>query len=77
MKELSNWLMLMHPIYGILLEIVCYKLVMKYVGRRKVEKNHGGIWWWNEEVKEAMQQNKVACKKMCKNQSEENKTKYK
>ena len=37
-KELRNWLMLMLPIYGILLKIVCCKLVMKYVERRKVEK---------------------------------------
>ena len=28
--------MLMQPIYGILLKMVCYKLVMKYVERRNV-----------------------------------------
>ena len=35
----------MHPIYRILLKIVCCKLVMKYAERRKVEKTmgiHGG-----------------------------------
>ena len=40
-----NWLMLMHPIYGILLKIVCYKLVMRYAKRRKVGgtiRIHGG-----------------------------------
>ena len=44
-KELRNWLMLMHSIYGILLEIVCYRLVMKYVERKKVGEivfTHGG-----------------------------------
>ena len=37
--------MLMHQIYGILLKIVCYNLVMKYVERRKVGETmgiHGG-----------------------------------
>ena len=40
-------------------------------------KNHGDTWWWNEEVRKAIQQKKVAYKKMCKNRSEENKAKYK
>ena len=35
-KELRNWLMLMHLIYGRILKTVYYKLVMKYVERRKV-----------------------------------------
>ena len=46
-------------------------------GKKKGRKNHGDTWWWNEEVKEAIQQKKAACKKMCKNRSEENKAKYK
>ena len=44
-KSLRNWLMLMQPIYGTLLKIVCYKLVMKYVEKRKIEETmgiHGG-----------------------------------
>ena len=40
-QERGNWLMLMLPIYGILLKIVCCKLVMKYVEKRKVEKTMG------------------------------------
>ena len=39
--------------------------------------NHGDTWWWNEELKEAIHQKKVTYKKMCKNQLEENKTRYK
>ena len=46
-------------------------------GKKKGRKNHGDTWWWNEEVREAIQQNKVAYKKMSKNRSEENKAKYK
>ena len=45
-------------------------------GKKKGRKNQGDARWWNEEVKEAIQQRKVAYK-MCKNQSEENKAKYK
>ena len=46
-------------------------------GKTKGWRNHGNTWWWNEEVKEAIQQKKVAYKKMCKNQSLENKARYK
>ena len=46
-------------------------------GKKKGRKNHGDTWWWNEEVNEAMQQRKVAYRKMCKNRSEENKARYK
>ena len=69
---LRNWLMLMHPIYGILLEIVCCKLVMKYVERKKVEKTmgiHGG----GMKREGSNTTKKVAYKKMCKNRSDETK----
>ena len=46
-------------------------------GKKKGRKNHGDTWWWNEEVKEPIQQKKVAYKKMCKNRSKENKANYK
>ena len=45
-------------------------------GKKKCRKNHGDTWWWNEEVKEAMQQKKVAYMKMYKNLLEENKAIY-
>ena len=45
-------------------------------GKKKNIKSHGNTWWWNEEVKEAIQQKKVAYKMMCKNEVEENKAKY-
>ena len=45
-------------------------------GKKKGRRNHGDTRWWNEEVKEAMQQKKVANKKMCKNRSEKNKARY-
>ena len=45
-------------------------------GKKKDGKNHGDTWWLNKEMKEAIQQKKVAYK-MCKNRSEENKANYK
>ena len=46
-------------------------------GKNKGRRNHKDTWWLHEEVKEAIQQKKVAYKKMCKNRSEENKAEYK
>ena len=31
-------------------------------GKKKGRKNYGDTWWWTEEVKEAIQQKKVAYK---------------
>ena len=45
-------------------------------GKKKHRKHDGDAWWWNEDVKEAIQQKKVTYK-MCKNRSEENKAIYK
>ena len=45
-------------------------------GKKKGRRNHGDTWWWDEEVKKAIQLNKVAHKKMCKNRLKENKAKY-
>ena len=46
-------------------------------GKKKGRRNHSDTWWWNEEAKKATRQKKVAYKKMCENQSEENLTRYK
>ena len=48
----------------------------KVCGKKKGRRNNGDTWWCNEEVKEAIQQKKVAYVKMCKNRSEENKAGY-
>ena len=52
-KVLKNWLMFMHPSYGILLKIVCCKLVMKYVERRKEGEtmgiHDGGMKRWRKQ----------------------------
>ena len=66
--------MLMHPIYGILLKIVAIACE-EVCGKKKDRRSHGDTWSWNEEVKKAIQQKKVALK-MCKNRSEENKARY-
>ena len=67
----------MHSIYGVLLKVISYELVMEACGKKKSRKKHEDTWWWNEEVKKAMQQKKVPYKEMCKNRSKENKSRYK
>ena len=45
-------------------------------GKKKGRRNHGDTWWWNQEVREAIQQKKVAYKKMFKSRLEVNKARY-
>ena len=63
--------MLMHPICAFKNGML--QACNKICGKKKGRRNHRDTWWWNEEVKKAIQQKKVAYKKMCKNRSEENK----
>ena len=51
---------------------VCDEICQK----NKVRKNHWDKWWWNEEVKEAILQKKVAYTKMCESRLDENKARY-
>ena len=46
-------------------------------GKKKSRGDRGDMWWWNEEVKDAITKKKTAFKKLCRFPSEENKTKYK
>ena len=45
--------------------------------KKKGRKSNGDMWWWNEEVKEAVYRKKDAHKVMCRNSAEENKRRYK
>ena len=45
-------------------------------GKKKGRRDRGDTWWWNEEVKEAIADKKVAFKELCKNRTEENKVRY-
>ena len=49
---------------------------MRCEGRRG-EQKLGDTWWWNEEVKEAVSGKKDAHKAMCRNNTDENKRRYK
>ena len=42
-------------------------------GKKKDRRNHADALWWNEEVKDAISENKVMQKKICVNRSKENK----
>ena len=65
--------MLMRPIH-------VYEMILKawdeVCGKKKGRIIDGDTEWWNQEVKEAIPQKKVAYKKMCENQTEKNKVKY-
>ena len=39
-------------------------------------RDQGNTWWWNEQVKEAIDRKKKAFKTWCKNRSAENKSNY-
>ena len=45
--------------------------------KKTSRKDRGDKWWWNEEVKNAIAEKKVAFKELCRSSSEINKTKYK
>ena len=45
-------------------------------GKKLIRRSGGNTWWWNDEVKEAICKKKEIFKELCKNQSEENKIKY-
>ena len=46
-------------------------------GKKKSRRDRGDMWWWNEEVKDAIATKKAAFKELCRFPLEENKTKYK
>ena len=50
----------------------CDEVRGKKMGRR----SKGDVWWWNEEVKEAVSRKKEAHKVMCQNSIVENKRRY-
>ena len=45
-------------------------------GKTKGRRDQGNTWWWNEQVKEAIDRKKKAFKTWCKNRSAENKSNY-
>ena len=46
-------------------------------GKTRGKSIHGGTWWWNDQVKEAIARKKDAYKELCKNGTDENKARYK
>ena len=44
---------------------------------KKSRRDQGGMWWWNEEVKDTITRKKAAFKELCRFSSEQNKTQYK
>ena len=53
------------------------KVCDEVCGKKKGRRNHGDMWWWNEEVKQAIRQKKKEFKKMYENRSKGNKAEYK
>ena len=45
-------------------------------GKTKGRRDQGNTWWWNEQVKEAIERKKKAFNTWCKNRSPENKNNY-
>ena len=45
-------------------------------GETKAKGDRGNTWWWNEQVKDAIDRKKKAFKLWCTNRSAENKNKY-
>ena len=45
-------------------------------GKTKGRRDQGNTWWWNEQVKEAIDRKKKAFKTWCKNRTAENKSNY-
>ena len=45
-------------------------------GKTKGRRDQGNTWWWNKQVKEAIDRKKKAFKTWCKNRSAENKSNY-
>ena len=43
---------------------------------KKMERSKGDIWWWNEELKEAVSRKKNVHKTMCWNSTEKNKSRH-
>ena len=44
---------------------------------KKSRRDQGGMWWWNDEVKDTITRKKAAFKELCRFPSEQNKTQYK
>ena len=54
----------------------CLKACDDLCGKTKGRRDQGNTWWWNEQVKEAIDRKKKAFKTWCKNRTAENKSNY-